>query len=231
MKIALFGYGKMGQLVEQVARAQGHQFAAIFSRSSCLPCEKKLSEADVAIDFSVGACVLEHLSLCLSRGKPLVIGTTGWEDQIAEARHLVLKNDGSCLHAPNFSIGVYLYRQVVKYAASLFHHFPEYDVCGIESHHKHKLDHPSGTAKAIRKDLLSHMPRLQSFDFTSIRCGHIPGTHSVHFEGAADSISFTHEARGRHSFAEGAVMAASWLLNRKGFYSFDEMMQDPGGEN
>ena len=224
MKIALFGYGKMGRLVEKEAEAQGHQISVIFSRRSDAP--RNLAEADLAIDFSVGSSTLDNLSLCLSHGKPMVIGTTGWENQLGKVQELVLKAQGSCLHAPNFSIGFYLYQQIVNYAAALFQPFEAYDVCGIEAHHKEKLDSPSGTAKLLTGDLLHHMPRLQNFKFSSIRCGHMPGTHTIQFDSPADTITLAHQARNREGFAQGALAAAGWLLKRKGFFSLEDMMKD-----
>jgi 4-hydroxy-tetrahydrodipicolinate reductase len=231
MKIALLGYGKMGQLVEQAAQAKGHQIVARFSRQLGMAQDRQqdLKQADLAIDFSQAACVLPHLELCLALGKPLIIGTTGWEEQYSFAKEMVAQHKGSCLYAPNFSIGVYLFQQIVAYAASLMQPFKDYDVSGIEYHHRQKLDKPSGTAKALSQNLLKHMPRVQDFSFSSVRCGHIPGTHTLHFDSPVDTLVLTHEARNRQGFAHGAIVAAEWLLNRQGFFSIDDMMQDQFG--
>lgn len=223
MKIALFGYGKMGQLVEQLAKSQGHHVTAIFSQKKGI---SPLRDADVAIDFSVGTAVLDNLDYSLKEGKPIVIGTTGWESQLEKAKKMVSEANGSCLHAPNFSIGVFLYQKILRYAAGLLQPFQEYDVSGIEMHHKQKLDAPSGTAKAITKDLLQAMPRVDSFEFSSVRSGHIPGTHTVQFDSSADTLVFTHQARNRQAFAQGALTAASWLIDKKGFFSLEDMMKD-----
>lgn len=229
LKIALIGYGKMGKLVEQTAHAKGHQIVARFSHPlSMLQDDHKqnLAEADLAIDFSQASCVIEHLELCLSLNKPLVIGTTGWEEQLVLAQEIVKKANGSCLYSPNFSIGIYLFQKIAAYAASLFQPFSEYDVGGIESHHRQKLDQPSGTAKALTQNLLHQMPRLQDFHFSSMRCGHFPGTHTLYFDSPVDTLTLTHQARNREGFAEGAVMAAEWLFSRKGFFTMDDMMKD-----
>jgi 4-hydroxy-tetrahydrodipicolinate reductase len=231
MKIALLGYGKMGQLVEQAAQAKGHQIVARFSRHLGMVQDRKhdLAQADLAIDFSLAACVLPHLEICLTLDKPLVIGTTGWEEQCYIAKEMVEQGKGSCLHAPNFSIGVYLFQQIVAYAAALMQPFKDYDVSGIEYHHRQKQDKPSGTAKALSRNLLQNMPRAHDFSFSSVRCGHIPGTHTLYFDSPVDTLVLTHEARNRQGFAYGAIVAAEWLSNRKGFFSIDDMMQDHFG--
>lgn len=232
MKIALLGYGKMGQLIEQAAQAKEHHIVARFSRQLGMAQDRRqdLDQADLAIDFSQAACVLPHLELCLTLGKPLVIGTTGWEEQHSIAKEMIKQHNGSCLYAPNFSIGVYLFQQIVAYAASLIHPFKDYDVSGIEYHHRQKLDKPSGTAKTLSKSLLQHMPRLQDLSFSSVRCGHIPGTHTLYFDSPVDTLILTHEARNRQGFAQGAIMAAEWLLNRQGFFSIEDMMLDHFGD-
>lgn len=228
MKIAFLGYGKMGQLIEKFALSKGHQTIARFSQTLGTP-EKSLqtlAQADIAIDFSQSSVVLTHLDICLSLGKPIVIGTTGWEEQLTQAQHMVQQAQGSCLYAPNFSIGIYLFQWIISYAASLFQPFKEYGVRGIESHHHHKRDQPSGTAKILSQKILKHLPRLSSFDFSSVREGEIPGTHTLYFESPVDSLTFTHEAHNRNGFAEGALKAAEWLLPRQGFFTLDEMMHD-----
>jgi 4-hydroxy-tetrahydrodipicolinate reductase len=227
MKIALLGYGKMGKLVEQAALDNGHEVIAKFSRQLGTAQSRMhdIAQADLVIDFSQPSCVMPHLELCLSFNKPLVIGTTGWENQLNQAQDLVNRFEGSCLHAPNFSIGAYLFQQIAFFAASLFQPFPEYDVCGIEYHHRQKLDAPSGTSKALTKQILEQMPRLDNLNFTSVRCGHIPGTHTIHFDSSVDTITLTHEARNRQGFASGAIKAAEWLVSRKGFFSIEDMMQ------
>ena len=171
-----FGLRKDGSIGRQTALAKGHQITLRYSpRDADLKNYlKELAECDLAIDFSYARGVLNHLQLCLSQGKPLVIGTTGWEEYLQTAQHLVSEAQGSCLYAPNFSIGVYLFQHIVEYAASLFQFFSNYDVSGMEYHHRQKSDSPSGTAKLLAKRVLGQMPRLQDFAFSSVRCGHIP---------------------------------------------------------
>ena len=228
MNIALIGYGKMGQLVEQMAHTRGHHIVTRFSRQlgTLQNRSSDLAQADLAIDFSHGSCIMDHLQLCLSLDKPIVIGPTGWESQLTMAQELVQSAKGSCLYSPNFSIGVYLFQKVVAYTGSLFQAFGDYDVSGVEYHHRQKLDHPSGTAKALSQNLLHHMPRLQDFNFSSIRCGHIPGTHTLHFDSQVDTLTLTHQARNREGFSHGAILAAEWLFSKKGFFTIDDMMSD-----
>lgn len=228
MKIALLGYGKMGALVEQVAHAKGHSIVARFSRGLGIVQDHldDLALADLAIDFSQSEAVIEHLLCCLSLKKPLVIGTTGWEKDLPQARQLVEEAKGCCLYAPNFSIGAYLFQLIVGYASSLFQSFDDYDVTGIEYHHRQKIDQPSGTAKAIRQTVLKHLPRIPNFEFSSVRCGYAAGTHTLHFDGPMDTLTFTHEARHRQGFAEGAITAAEWVFSKQGFFTIDELMKD-----
>ena len=228
MKIALIGYGKMGQLLEQIAQAKGNQVVARFSRQHGLLRDRvaELAQAEIVIDFSEASGVIEHLELCLELGKPLVIGTTGWEKDYAKAQEWVKQRNGSCFYAPNFSIGLYLFQHIIAYAASLFSAFEEYDVSGIEYHHRQKRDAPSGTAKLLSQIVSEQMPGQQDFHFSSVRCGHMPGTHTLHFDSPIDTLTFTHQARNRNGFAEGALLAAQWLLPRKGFFTMQEMMND-----
>lgn len=228
MKIAVIGYGKMGQLVEQIASNREHQVIARFSRHLGILQDRKqdLIQADLAIDFSHASCVIQHLQLCLSLNKPLVIGTTGWEEHYANAQEMVNRAHGSCLYAPNFSIGVYLFQEILAYAANLFQSFSDYDISGVEYHHRHKTDKPSGTAKALSQVLLKYMPRIQNFNFSSVRCGHMPGTHTLYFDSPVDTLILEHQARNRLGFAQGAVLAAEWLLSRKGFFTLTDMLQE-----
>lgn len=228
MKIALFGYGKMGQLIDQTAQNQGYVTIARFSRKLGIVQDRlqDLDQADIAIDFSQSTAVLEHLQLCLALKKPIVIGTTGWDQQLPQAQQMVREAGGSCLYAPNFSIGMVLFQAMMGFAASLFQPFASYDVSGIEVHHRDKLDQPSGTAKILKQKILNSLPRVTDFHFSSVRFGYIPGTHTIHFDSPADTLTFTHEARNRQGFADGALLAAEWLLPRQGFFTIEDMMQD-----
>lgn len=229
MKIALLGYGKMGRLIEQSAIAHGHEITGRFSLQHGIASHRPnaLASADIAIDFSHASAVLPHLDLCLSMGKPLLIGTTGWEDQLPEAQQIIGESPAiGCLYAPNFSLGFCLFQKIIAYAASLLQSFPSYDVCGIESHHKEKKDSPSGSAKALIRTVLNNMPRLTTLPFSSVRCGHIPGNHSLLFDSPADTITLTHEARSREGFVQGVFTAVDWLVDKKGLFTLDDMIQN-----
>lgn len=232
MKLALLGFGKMGKMVEKAAAARGHHICARFSNQIGLAYDNPhlLEQADVAIDFSEGNTVIPHLKLCLQLNKPFVVGTTGWDDQFPLAKKLVAESNGAFLYAPNFSIGIYLFQQITAYAASLFQPFHEYDISGIEIHHSAKTDQPSGTAKAITGEILKKVPRIKSFNFSSVRSGHFPGTHTLHFDCDADTLTLSHQARNREGFAAGAILAAEWLINKKGFFTFQDVMNSYLGD-
>ncbi|WP_068468069.1 4-hydroxy-tetrahydrodipicolinate reductase [Candidatus Protochlamydia phocaeensis] len=226
MKIALMGYGKMGRLIEQFARQRGHEIVAIIS-SQTKDSAEQLEKAEIAIDFSHASCVLGNLQLCIQLNKSLVIGTTGWDAHFTQAKQLIAHSTIGCLYSPNFSIGIHLFKHMVAYAAQLMSAFTHYDVSGIEYHHSRKADAPSGTAKALTEELQKHMPERTNLQFSSIRCGSIPGTHTLLFDSEADTITLTHQARNREGFAQGAVMAAEWLNGKRGFFTLDDMLPHP----
>lgn len=225
MKIALLGYGKMGKMVETCALAQGYTITAKLSHPSAHDFPL-LASVDVCIDFSHPTRVLDHLALCAQLKKNIVIGTTGWDSSLQEAQEIVQQAKIGCLYSPNFSLGVYLFTQMMNYAAQLINPFLEYDVAGIEYHHRKKADIPSGTARALAKQLVQQMPRLDPFAFSSVRCGYEPGTHTIHFDGPFDKISLTHEARNREGFAHGALKAAQWIIGKTGFFTFEDWLNN-----
>lgn len=224
MKIALIGYGKMGKMVEKAAIAQGHVIVAAINSASE---HRALATADVCIDFTHPDCALTHLKLAAELGKNMVMGTTGWYGSLDEARSIVEQSGIGFVYSPNFSLGVALFLQIVSAAASLIAPFETYDVSGLEIHHKHKADSPSGTAKAISEQLQKNMPlKPGPIDFASVRVGMVPGTHSVLFDSPADSITLTHTARNREGFAHGALQAAEWLQHKKGFFTLNDMIRN-----
>lgn len=203
MKLALFGRGKMGRLIERLSALEGYKI---------VPPEI----AEVAIDFSHASVVMEHIELCVGLNLPIVVGTTGWEEHLEEAKALV-STRGALLYSPNFSLGVALFKRLVATAQKLM---PEsYDVSLVEWHHKEKADAPSGTAKALQAV-------LGEVEVASVRCGSMPGTHEVSYDSACDTITLTHTARSREGFALGALRAAKWLSGKQGWFTFEDMVRD-----
>lgn len=213
MKIALIGYGKMGKLIEEVALERGHEIVA---RVNSQGTWEGVENADVCIEFTNPESVMENLRKIALMGKNVVVGTTGWYDQLEEVKEMM--SGVGVLYAPNFSVGVNILMQILKYSAHLINDFEQYGVSGIEYHHTQKKDAPSGTAKMIAA-LFG-----KKFEFASVREGSIPGIHTTIFDSSEDKISITHEAKGRQGFAKGAVEAAEWLCGKKGFYSVEDWL-------
>jgi 4-hydroxy-tetrahydrodipicolinate reductase len=223
MKIALLGYGKMGKVVERIATAKGHQITGIIARNN--KSWEPIAQADMCIDFSHPHAVIDHITQCAQRGKSLVIGTTGWENHIEEAKSIAKRFGIGVLFAPNFSVGIYLFLRIVEYSAKLMNHFSDYEVGGVEWHHSQKKDAPSGTALEICRRLKTCIERIENPNMTAVRLGSIPGKHLVMFDSAYDTISLCHEARNREGFANGAIEAAEWLRERKGFFTLDDFFE------
>jgi len=228
MKIAQIGGGNMGRIVAALARSKGHTMAiAIDSADGSLDAAKlseKLKGADVVIDFSVARAVRRNVEACLLAGFPLVEGTTGWNSQGEEIEQLVKQNDGAMVYGANFSVGVNLFYKIAEYASELFAKFPEYEVFIEEQHHSRKKDAPSGTALKLKEIVEEHTRK--DFSVTSTRAGNIPGTHRVGFDGTADQVLLEHTARSREGFAAGAIVAAEWVVGKKGFFEFSKVMDE-----
>ncbi len=193
----------MGKLVASLAEARNHQIVDV------------LEEADVCIDFSVAKAVLDHVTQACAAKVPIVIGTTGWEESLPLAHKLVAESENGALYAPNFAIGIALFRKLLIQAQNLY---ADYALSGEETHHTEKKDAPSGTAKAIAHDLKMESP------FSSQREGAVVGKHEVVFDSPIDTISLKHEAKNREGFALGAIQAAEWICNQKGWFTLDDML-------
>jgi 4-hydroxy-tetrahydrodipicolinate reductase len=230
MRVAIVGYGKMGREVEAVLRERGHE--AVVARRGEFP-----SACPVGIDFTRGEAVLDNLERALAVDARYVVGTTGWADRLDEARRRVEAAKGGLVHAPNFSLGVNLYYRIVSSAAALLAAFPDYDPYVLERHHRQKKDAPSGTAKALAAILEASGGRRRSalsslsgplpddaFHVAALRAGGIVGEHTVGFDSGADEILIEHRARSRRGFAQGAVMAAEWIVGRLGCYAFNDVL-------
>ncbi len=243
MRIALIGYGKMGLAVEAQAKLRFHEVVRIdpFARDADFKeiNEESIKNVDVCIDFTTPTVVFENVKKVSSLGKNLVIGTTGWYDKTNEMKEIT-KNVG-CIWSGNFSIGMNVFFRSVRETAKIMNKIPEYDAAVFEIHHNQKKDSPGGSAQIIGKIILDEMerkkkivadrftdrkPEFDELHVASVRCGSIPGTHTVLFDCPVDTIELKHIARGREGFAFGAVLAAEFIENKKGFYNIDDLMNE-----
>jgi 4-hydroxy-tetrahydrodipicolinate reductase len=232
MKIALLGYGKMGKSIESVAQEKGHQIVAWRDKSF----EKgNLSEAEVAINFSVPDAAVANIKSALDVGLPVVCGTTGWLSQYDEITDYCTRKNGAFLYASNFSIGVNLFFKLNSLLAQWMQPQTDYSVSINETHHTQKLDAPSGTALHLAESILAHSDKqgwtvntktdADKIPITSLRQGTVPGTHTVSYHSKNDIITLQHEALSRTGFALGALVAAAWILNKKGIFSMDDVLK------
>jgi 4-hydroxy-tetrahydrodipicolinate reductase len=228
MKIALIGHGAMGRLIETLAKEAGDEIAVVIDerRGSSSPEElaSELRNADVAIDFTVASAVRRNVEACIRAGVPLVEGTTGWNEQKDDILFLLRAREGAFVYGANFSIGVNLFYRVVDNAAELFAKFADYEAFIEERHHSRKKDVPSGTALKLKDIVSRHIS--EDFSVSSTRAGNIPGTHTVGFDGLADQVTLTHTARSREGFASGALLAARWIVGKRGIYEFIDVIDE-----
>ncbi len=228
MKLALLGYGAMGQLVAAEALKANDEVGVIVTKSHKDLKVTELSELlrghDVAIDFSVAETALKNLKACVSAGVPLVEGTTGWKTDEAEASRFVTDEGGALVYGANFSIGVNIFYRIVKQASALFAAVEGYAPFIEEAHHARKRDAPSGTALRLRELMSEHLN--VDIPTSSTRAGYIPGTHRVGFDSEADQVLLTHTARSRRGFAVGALLAAHWIVGRTGVFEFGEVIDE-----
>ena len=245
MNIALLGYGKMGRIIEKIATDRKHNIVLKidFYNQQELTVEN-LKKADVVIEFSTPGSVLSNILQCFEAGVPVVVGTTGWYENLPELKKQCLEGNNTMLYATNFSIGVNIFFHVNKVLAKLMNNYPYYDVQVEEIHHTQKLDSPSGTAITIAEGIVSNIDSKKEWvnvltaegDETnddnvkndqllieSFRIDSVPGTHTVIYDSEVDSIEFKHTAHNRNGFALGAVLAAEWVQDKKGFFSVEEM--------
>lgn len=216
-KLAILGYGKMGKMVDKVAHDRGHKVTGIRKTKDH---SIDLSLCDVVIDFSTADSILTNVEEAGQAKKNIVIGTTGWEEMLPQVKMLIEKYQIGVLYSPNFSIGVYLFLQLMREASTLF---ASYEAAGVEIHHSEKKDAPSGTAKALR-DMIQRHGMIKIPEFASLRVGKVPGTHTVYFDSPEDTITLTHTAKGREGFALGAIVAAEWLKSKTGYYTLEDIL-------
>ena len=235
MKIALLGYGKMGHEVEKIATEHGHTIGlTIDSENDWNEKRGQLAACDVAIEFSMPAIVIGNIYRCFEAKIPVVVGTTGWHNQLQEITSDCIRTGNTLFYASNFSIGVNIFFDINKRLAGLLKEYPMYMPSMVEIHHTQKLDSPSGTAISLANGIIETNPKYTHFTESdpsegaipvhSIREGNVPGTHSVTWKSDIDQLTITHEAFSRRGFALGAVMAAAFIHNRKGVFSMKDML-------
>lgn len=238
MKIALIGYGKMGREVEAFAIARGHEVVLKIDESN--PYEfttDNLKKADVAIEFTAPHSAASNILKCFEADLPVVSGTTGWMDTMEGVKAICKEKNQAFFYASNFSIGVNLFFKLNAYLASLMKDYSHYKPSMDEIHHVHKKDSPSGTALTLAHEIIKTNPRIEKWVFendethdnelpvVSVRVGEVTGTHTVYYTSESDEIKITHEASNRKGFAEGAVRAAEWLIDKKGVFGMNDLLE------
>jgi 4-hydroxy-tetrahydrodipicolinate reductase len=230
MKIALLGYGKMGKEIEKIALQRGHEI--VLKKSSASSFES-LELADVAIDFSVPTSAVTNISACLNSGVPIVSGTTGWLENYNQMTALCQEKQGAFIYGSNFSLGVNIFFELNEYLAKIMAKFNQYQVAMEEIHHTQKLDAPSGTAISLAKGIINASeykdwtlanPKSDEILIDAKRIENVPGTHSVFYNSEVDLIEIKHLAHNRTGFALGAVLAAEWIVGKKGVFTMKDVL-------
>ncbi|KAF2510907.1 4-hydroxy-tetrahydrodipicolinate reductase [Flavobacterium zhairuonense] len=230
MKIALLGYGKMGKVIERIALERGHE---IILKKDEFNTYEGLSNADVAIDFSVPTAAVDNISSCFHANVPVVSGTTGWLEHYDEMIALCNEKKGGFISSSNFSLGVNIFFGLNEYLAKIMNQFDSYKVTMEEIHHIHKLDAPSGTAISLAQGVIQNSnyekwtldeAKSNEIRIEAKRIGEVPGTHTVNYNSPIDSIEIKHTAHNREGFALGAVIAAEWLAGKTGIYTMKDVL-------
>lgn len=227
MRILLVGYGKMGQLVGELARQAGWEVAGIVdplspAHSGSID-DARWQQVDVAVDFSSPEAVPANLAALARRRLNTVVGTTGWGSHEAAMRQVVDASGCGVVVAPNFSAGVVLFEAMVARASALLASQTDFGAWLHEAHHAMKKDHPSGTALMLKR-AMEEAGYSRPIDVSSTRAGHIPGVHTIGFDGPAESITLSHSARDRSAFARGALQAAQWIHGKKGWFTMHDVL-------
>jgi 4-hydroxy-tetrahydrodipicolinate reductase len=230
MKIALLGYGKMGKVIEKIALERGHE---IVLRKDSSDTFEGITKADIAIDFSVPTSAVSHISECLNQNVPVISGTTGWLENYDEMVQLCQAKNGSFIYASNFSLGVNIFFELNNYLAKMMKNLSDYKVSMEEIHHTQKLDAPSGTAISLANGIIENTdyvnwtlenPTANQIYIDAKRIENIPGTHSVFYDSKVDQIEIKHTAHSREGFALGSVIAAEWLIGKKGVFTMKDVL-------
>ena len=230
MKIALLGYGKMGNVIEKIVLERGH---SIVLKKSIGDSFEGLQNADVAIDFSVPNAATTHISECLNNNIPVISGTTGWLEEYDNMVELCKSKNGSFIYGSNFSLGVNIFFELNNHLAKMMKNIEQYKVSMEEVHHTQKLDAPSGTAISLARGIIENSDYTnwtlekannKEIHIDAKRIENVPGTHSVFYDSDVDQIEIKHTAHSREGFALGAVIAAEWLQGKKGVYTMKDVL-------
>ena len=231
MKIALLGYGRMGKTIEQIAIQRGHEIVLKVDENT----EKyDIKIADIAIDFSIPSVAFENISNCLNNTIPVVCGTTGWLANFNEAKELCKQKNGGFIYASNFSLGVNIFFELNEYLAKMMRNIEQYEISMEEIHHTKKLDAPSGTAITLAEGIIKNSNKENwilnvtnnktEIPIIAKRIDDVPGTHSIEYKSTIDTIDIKHTAHSRDGFALGAVVAAEWLVDKKGVFTMKDVL-------
>ena len=230
MKIALLGYGKMGKVIERIALERGHEI--VLKKDQDTPFDG-LKNADVAIDFSVPDSAVANISECLNNGIPVISGTTGWLTNYPKMVQLCEEKNGSFIYGSNFSLGVNVFFELNEYLAKMMANLKQYNVSMEEIHNTQKLDAPSGTAITLAEGIIKNTnyanwtletPISNEIHIDAKRIENVPGTHSIFYDSEVDQIEIKHTAHSREGFALGAVIAAEWLIGKKGVFTMKDVL-------
>ncbi|MCB9071686.1 MAG: 4-hydroxy-tetrahydrodipicolinate reductase [Prevotellaceae bacterium] len=237
MKIALIGYGKMGQTIEKIAKARGHEIVCIIDANNRSDFESAaFASADVAIEFTSPTAAIDNYRHAWKAGVAVVSGTTGWNEQLPQIQEEIKANNFTLFWTSNFSLGVNIFFELNRHLASIMNQFGDYNVSITETHHIHKLDAPSGTAITLAETILQQIDRKDKWilgetgsanelPIKAIRKGEVPGTHTVCYDSEVDTITLTHEAKSRQGLALGAVIAAEFTVGKKGFLNMHDLLK------
>ena len=230
MKIALLGYGRMGKEIEKIALQRGHEIVIKTSSDTSYD----IKTADVAIDFSIPISAFDNISNCINNNVPVISGTTGWLEKYNEVTDLCNEKKGAFIYASNFSLGVNIFFELNNQLAKMMNKLSDYNITMEEIHHTKKLDAPSGTAITLAEGIIENSSKTnwmldgentsETIPIAAKRIPDVPGTHTVDYSSEVDTIEITHTAHSRKGFALGAVVAAEWILNKKGVFTMKDVL-------
>ena len=231
MKIALLGYGRMGKTIEQFAIQRGHEIVLKVDENTE---SYDIKIADVAIDFSIPSVAFNNISNCLNNNVPVVSGTTGWLEKFEDAKKLCKENNGGFIYSSNYSLGVNIFFELNSYLAKMMKNLKQYEITMEEIHHTKKLDEPSGTAITLAEGIINNTDKKSwalnvttnenEIPIVAKRIEDVPGTHSIKYASAVDTIDIKHTAHSRDGFALGAVIAAEWLIGKTGTFTMKDVL-------